>query len=141
MKELIERWIASGDIQIVEREVDPKFECAAVIARAQQESDRPILFRNVKGSDLPVASNLFGSRQRLSEYLGAGDGHFCQRWARLMKNPVASPTVVPEANGEFRSASLDELPQLTYFEKDAAPYITSGIFLATEPDTGVPNLS
>ena len=107
MKELIERWIGSGDIQIVEREVDPKFECAAVIARAQQESDRPILFRNVKGSDLPVASNLFGSRQRLSEYLGAGDGHFCQRWASLMKNPIAAPTVVPEANGEFRSASLD----------------------------------
>ena len=44
MKELIERWIASGDIQIVEREVDPKFECAAVIARAQQESARPILY-------------------------------------------------------------------------------------------------
>ena len=36
MKELIERWIGSGDIQIVEREVDPKFECAAVITRAQQ---------------------------------------------------------------------------------------------------------
>ncbi len=113
MKELIERWIGSDDIQIVEREVDPKFECAAVIARAQQESDRPILFRNVKGSDLPVASNLFGSRQRLSEYLGAGDGHFCQRWASLMKSPIAAPTVVPEANGEVRRAKLDELPQLT----------------------------
>jgi len=57
-----------------------------------------------------------------------------------MKNPAVAPTVVPEANGEFRSASLDELPQLTYFEKDAAPYITSGIFLANEPETGVPNL-
>ena len=141
MKELIERWVDSGDIQIVEREVDPRFECAAVIARAQRESDRPILFCNIKGSALPVASNLFGSRQRLSEYLGAGDGHFCQRWATLMKNPVAPPTVVPESDGEFRSASLDELPQLTYFEKDAAPYITSGIFLANQPDTGVPNLS
>jgi 4-hydroxybenzoate decarboxylase len=30
---------------------------------------------------------------------------------------------------------------VTYHEKDAGPYFTSGIFLAKEPDTGVPNLS
>jgi len=130
VKELIERWIESGEIQIVEREVDPRFECAAVIARAQQESDRPILFRNVQGSTLPVASNLFGSRQRFCDYLGAVDGNFCQRWAELMKNPVRAPEIEPEAEGEFRTARLDELPQLTYHGKDAAAYITSGIFLA-----------
>ena len=141
MKELIENWIESGEIQIVEREVDPRFECAAVIARSQQESDRPILFRNIKGSTLPVASNLFGSRQRLSQYLGAEDGNFCQRWATLMKNPVQPAAIVPEAEAEFRAARLDELPQLTYHGKDAAPYITSGIFLANDPETGVPNLS
>ncbi|HCF75062.1 MAG TPA: hypothetical protein DES72_14960, partial [Gammaproteobacteria bacterium] len=121
MKELIESWIESGEIQIVEREVDPRFECAAVIARSQHESDRPILFRNIKGSTLPVASNLFGSRQRLSHYLGAEEGNFCQRWATLMKNPVQPVAILPEAEAEFRAARLDELPQLTYHGKDAAP--------------------
>jgi 4-hydroxybenzoate decarboxylase len=42
---------------------------------------------------------------------------------------------------EFDEVKLGELPQITYHEKDAAPYITAGIFLANEPETGVPNLS
>jgi 4-hydroxybenzoate decarboxylase len=42
---------------------------------------------------------------------------------------------------EFEEINLSELPQITYHEKDAAPYITAGIFLAKEPETGVPNLS
>ncbi|QIB67065.1 UbiD family decarboxylase domain-containing protein [Kineobactrum salinum] len=37
--------------------------------------------------------------------------------------------------------TLSDLPLLTYHEKDAGPYFTSAIYLAKEPDTGVPNLS
>ena len=36
---------------------------------------------------------------------------------------------------------LTELPQITYFERDGGPYLTAGVFVAKEPDTGVPNLS
>ena len=39
------------------------------------------------------------------------------------------------------SASIGELPQITYHEKDAGPYYTSAIYLAREPESGVPNLS
>ena len=39
------------------------------------------------------------------------------------------------------SGKLSDLPNIIYREKDAAPYITAGVFLANDPDTGVPNLS
>ncbi|MFT5352060.1 MAG: UbiD family decarboxylase, partial [Gammaproteobacteria bacterium] len=65
MRNYIERLIARKEINIVEREVDPKFELAAVIGRSQQESDYPLLFRNVKGTSLPVISNVYGSHRRL----------------------------------------------------------------------------
>lgn len=141
MQTLIQSWLESGEMQVVQRAVDPLFECAAVIARAQQESDRPILFQNVKGSNLPVVSNIFGSRRRLNQLIDAEDGNFCQRWTELVKKPALPTHLVAEAIGEFKSVPLSALPQLTYHEKDAAPYITSGVFLANDPETGVPNLS
>ncbi|MCB0010560.1 MAG: UbiD family decarboxylase [Anaerolineales bacterium] len=141
MRDYIEAMLSSGQMQIVNKEVDPQFELAAVTARAQGESRRPILFNNVKGSSLPVVSNIFGDRDRLCDMIGAPRGQFCQHWAELLKGSGGELVVVPEADGEFYEARVADLPHITYHEKDAGPYITAGIFLANDPDTGVPNLS
>ena len=34
--------------------------------------------------------------------------------------------------------ALTQLPQITYFERDGGPYITAGVFLANDPDSGIP---
>lgn len=146
MREWVERELASGRYRVVDREVDPKFELAAVVSRSQQESDAPILFRRVRGSTLPVVSNLVGSRARLCELIGAADGNFCRRWTELTLGAGARRELPPAPAAAFGALEYDEttlstLPQITYFEHDAGPYITAGVFLAKEPDTGVPNLS
>jgi len=140
MRNYIEKLLAEQRFRIVEREVDPRFELAAVIVRSQAQSDAPILFRKVKGSKLPVVSNLYGSRKRLGELIGAGDDDFCRRWQALAskRGPIAEAAA---AAFEYEECRLSDLPNITYFEKDAAPYITAGVFLAKEPDSGVPNLS
>ncbi len=140
MRTLIDSLIESGEMWVVEREVDPRFELAAVTHRAQQESERPLLFKHVKGSQIPVMSNIFGSRARLCDIIGATDGSFFRRWEQLMKQPVTPMQTVTNPTG-FKEVKLSDLPQLTYHEKDAGAYITAGIFLAKEPETGVPNLS
>jgi len=142
MRSYIDRLMQQGTMRIVEREVDGRFELAAVTARSQRESDRPILFRRVKGSRYPVVTNVYGSRPRLCELIGATDGAFCRRWTELMRTDGAAPAPVAAENGiDYHSVRLTELPQITYFEKDAGAYITAGVFLANDPDTGVPNLS
>jgi 4-hydroxybenzoate decarboxylase len=140
MHQYIEQLIGQGVFRIVEREVDPHFELAAVTAASQAESDAPLLFRRVKGSRIPVVTNLFGSRSRLCELIGATGGNFCSRWLELCgsRNPLPE---APSRSLEYRQCRLTELPQVCYFEKDAGPYITAGVFLAKEPDSGVPNLS
>ncbi len=144
MRNYIEALLKSGAMRLVEREVDGRFELAAVTARSQRESDRPILFQKVKGTSFPVVTNLFGSRRRLCDLIGAGDGAFCRRWTGLMRlnpHPVAGATPLSPVGRGVEEVCLNDLPQLTYHEKDAGPYITAGIFLAKEPETGVPNLS
>lgn len=144
MREYIERLRAQGGVRFVEREVDPQFELAAVTVRSQAESDAPIFFSRVRGSGMPVVTNVYGSRRRLAEMIGAEDGVFCTRWQDLSMHQAPAPTdpiASQAADVSVRTASLDSLPKITYFEKDAGPYITSGIFLAKDPETGTPNLS
>jgi 4-hydroxybenzoate decarboxylase len=140
MRRYLEELMAAGEVRIVEREVSGRHELAAVTQRSQRESDRPILFRRVASARHAVVTNLYGSRRRLARLIGADDGGFCRRWTDLMRRRAVAPMEVDEPPG-LEALRLTELPQLTYFEKDAGPYITAGVFLAREPDSGVPNLS
>jgi 4-hydroxybenzoate decarboxylase len=143
MRKYIRRLLDRDEIHIVERQVDPKFELAAVIGRSQQQSDFPILFRNVKGSRLPVISNIYGSHRRLCEIIGAEVGDFCRKWQSITDGvlPGADDYTESVASEELVQGKLHDLPQITYCERDAGPYITAGVFLAKEPETGIPNLS
>ena len=143
MRQYVEQLLAQDRVRVVEREVDPRFELAAVTVRSQAESDAPILFRRVRGTRLPVVTNIYGSRPRLGEMIGADGISFCERWQQLSQGGAPAPHDVPAASGPvgLQDARLSDLPHITYFEKDAGPYITSGVFLAKDPDTGVPNLS
>lgn len=144
MRDYVERLLARGEMRVVERAVDPRHELAAVIKASQAESDLPILFRSVRGSAMPVVSNLYGSRARLCAMIGAADGNFCARWRALAKGmkPTSADFLRTVAlPGDLRSGRLSDLPAITYWERDAGPYITSAIYLAREPETGVANLS
>ena len=143
MREYIKKLSGRGELHVVEREVDPEFELAAVVGRSQRESDYPVLFRNVKGSRLPVISNIYGSHNRLCEIIGTTKGNFCRHWQALVddKSPAADYTQTVSEEADRIEGKISDLPHITYFEHDAGPYITAGVFLAKEPDTGIPNLS
>jgi UbiD family decarboxylase len=140
MRAYLERLRSEGKLRIVEREVNGRHELAAVTQAAQQESDAALLFRRVQGSRYPVTTNVFGSRPRLLELIGAADGSFCRRWTELMRRPAPPAKSAPEP-ADLDDIRISDLPHITYFEQDAGPYITAGVFLARAPDTRVPNLS
>jgi 4-hydroxybenzoate decarboxylase len=140
MRAYVEQLRQQGELRIVDREVSGQHELAAVVQASQRESDAPILFRRVAGSAHEVVSNIFGSRPRLTSMIGGGDGSFCRSWAALMRTPPIAPVLVDEPPG-LESLRLTALPQITYFQRDGGPYITAGVFLAKDPDTGIPNLS
>ena len=140
MRAYLDSLRAAGDLHVVQREIDPKHELAAVTAAFQQRHDGAILFENVRGAPMPVVSNVYGSRRRLCALVGAPDLAFCPAWDRLVAR-APERAELREAPAVRRRIALSDLPHVTYFEKDAGPYITAGILLAEHPDTGVPNLS
>ncbi len=140
MRAYIDRLAARGGVRIIERPVSGRHELAAVIQAAQREGDAPVLFRQVDGSPYPVVSNVYGSRSRLMQMIGATDGSFCQRWSTLMRRNAPALVLVGEP-ADLIEISLADLPAITYFEKDGGPYLSAGVFLAREPESSVPNLS
>jgi len=144
MREYMEKLRARGDLLEVHRRVDPRHELAAVTQAAMKRWGKPILFHDVGGSDLPVLTNTYGSRERLAEILGIGPHEFCRQWTNLtnlgaaadfpLKRDVAMP-------GDLVDCKLSDLPLITYSERDGGAYFTSAMFVAKEPETGVPNLS
>ena len=144
MRDYMAKLRTRGDLLEVQRPVQARHELAAVTQAAQRRFGKPILFHNVSGTKLPVLTNVYGSRERLAEILGIAPADFCRRWNELAS--VASPAAGPlkrevPVPASLVDARLSDLPLLTYAERDAAPYFTSAIFLAREPETGVPNLS
>src|SRR6059036_2496106 len=126
MREYVAALRDRGQLRVVEREVDPRFELAALTQRSQRASDLPVLFRRVRGTALPVLTNLYGSRRRLSELIGAADGRFCRRWTELTDGGPAIEATAPAKTPDLREGRLADLPQITYCERDAGPYITAG---------------
>jgi 4-hydroxybenzoate decarboxylase len=142
MKDYVSALAAAGDLDRVEREVDPRFELAAVTVAAQRASERALLFDKVAGSPFAVATNIYSSHQRLCDMIGATDGIFSPRWLELTQGtgqpnpPAPLPEAVPHVRG-----TISDLPKITYHERDGGAYYTSAIFYAREPDSGSPNLS
>ena len=144
MRAYFEQLLNAGQVRTIRREVDPRFQLAAITQASQRRDEQVILFEKVKGTRLPVVSNIYGSRNRLCDLVGATDGRFCKRWLELVgqladMNPAAISVL--SRDDRRKPAKLSDLPQITYFEKDAGPYFTSAIYLARNPETGVNNLS
>ncbi len=132
-----DRWLLR-----VKREVEPKFELAAVLRQIQRTLGRPVVFEKVRGTAYPVVSNLCGSYEGVGRVLGVEPDAVVRTWAEVAADRRPLPTV-PSASGvdDHEEVSLLDLPLLTFCEKDAGPYITAGVILARDPDTGRVNLS
>lgn len=143
MREYMEKLRSRGELVEIFGEVSPKHELAAVTDAIQRQLGKPALFHKVTGTDLPVLTNIYGSRERLSEILGIGLTDFCRQWYnRINVAPeLPAPVRTAKAQPNLVDCALSDLPLITYAERDGGPYFTSAMFLAKEPETGVPNLS
>lgn len=146
MRNYLARLKARGDLLEVDREVSPRYELAAVAKQLQEESRKAVLFHNVCGHAMPVVMNVFSDHDRLCEMIGCNAQTFCERLEQAVAayDPAApsADTAAPQPlHGDWIEGSLIDLPLLHHHARDGGKYITSGVFLARNPATGVPNLS
>jgi 2,5-furandicarboxylate decarboxylase 1 len=97
------------------------------------------------GYGMPVVTNLFASWDRVAGVLGVARPDFNAAWLRAEANPVKPVTVDggPVQDVVLRGADADAraLPIPLHFASDGGRYVSAGILVANDPDTGVRNLS
>ncbi len=135
-----------GGFYRVAKEVDTRYEVSAIVTKLEQARQIPLLiFEKVKGHSMPVAVNCYADRGRVARGLGVSKRELPRRVNEAYKNPIAPVQVgqapVQEVVLEGTQVDLRALPAMIYHNTDAAPYITAGIVLARDPDTGQYNLS
>ncbi len=161
--EFIEELEKNGELKRVETEVDADLEIAEILRREMYSNGSAILFENVKGYDMPVLGNAFGSIKRLEIALEMTDfTEIGQRIADMTKMDIPSGLLnkikkLPELSKMASSfpkaetsgpvteitssdASFDDLPILKSWPNDAGKFITLGLVATRHPETGIRNL-
>jgi 2,5-furandicarboxylate decarboxylase 1 len=145
LRDGLERLAAAGLLATVGREVDVAWEVTAVLDRLESEHRFPaVRFDTIKGHPgWSVVGNVFASRAAVAALLDTDEAGLTQAVAARLERPVA-PVLVDDApvhevvlTGD--DASLDALPIPTHHERDAGPYLSYGVAICTDPDTGARN--
>jgi len=130
----------------VKKEVLPMYETTAILTKLEQQNRFPVLiFDNIKGSDIPVVISVNSSRKRLALALNVTEEKLVEKY-RIGEENLISPKLVnsgpvKEVISKGNEVDLTKLPIITHHEGDGAPYITAGIVVAKDPETGVRNAS
>jgi len=130
-----------GALVRVPKPVDREFELSAFLSAA--DAGPALLFETVNGSPLRVAGNLLNGRARMAAALGIGVADILPRLHQAIRAPVKP---VPVATGRVQEVveldtPLASLPVPRFFEREARHYITAGVILARDPQSGRGNAS
>jgi 2,5-furandicarboxylate decarboxylase 1 len=134
-----------GDLVTIKKEVDPKFELCGVIRKFQEKNMFPaVYFEKVANTQVPALSNLMASRERLALAFDTSADMLSQEYLKRQDN-LRDPIMVEDAPVKQNKMIGDEVdlskfPNITHCELDGGPYVSSGISIIKDPDTGITNM-
>ena len=153
---------ASGELVDVEAPVDPELELAEIHRRVIAAGGPALRFRRVRGSSIPVVTNLFGTAGRVERAFGRWPERLIAEAARLPEELVP-PTVsklfekrellqslagvgtrrvsaAPITSVVERHPDLRRVPALKTWPRDGGRFVTLPLVYTQHPESGVPNL-
>lgn len=108
LTQFLEQLKKKGDLVRITHPVSSSLEMTEITHRVVKKKGPALLFENVKGKEIPVAINLFGTKERMALSLGVQD---LQEVGRRIQHLTA----LPQELGKGFMARLSLLPQLKEF--------------------------
>jgi 2,5-furandicarboxylate decarboxylase 1 len=134
---------AKDRLRHIRKKVDLRYELAALGKKA--DGKYTLLFDHAGNGSMPVVTGVAGSRELLALAMGVPCAAVAAHFARAQANPVTSvmveSTQAPVKEETTRQVDLGDLPIPVHHEKDNGAYITAGVLIAKNPETGIRNLS
>lgn len=127
----------------VNKNVDPTYQLGALTKK--MDGQNAVLFERVGDYEMPVVSNLCFSRECFSWCMEIQRDQLVEHILDAIERPEPCSYVESARFKEnIIQNDLDlfkELPVPTYHEDDAGSYITAGLVIAKDPETGKRNVS
>ena len=168
LRDFIRQLEQIGELKRIEAEVDPYLEITEICDRTLKAGGPALLFESVKGSDMPLLGNLFGTTRRVAMGMGEESVEALREVGKLLaqlkepeppkgvrdaweKLPVFKK-VLDMAPKNIKNAlcqeiiiegddvDLSRIPVQTCWPGDAAPLITWGLVVTRGPRKSRQNL-
>src|SRR3974377_510706 len=137
---------SQGQLVRVKDEVDVKYEIAAGMRKTSDIDGPALLFENVRGyRGWRVLGGLFAPRKLVALGLGVPQEQMLERYLTLedqrIPPEIVSTGPVKEVKWTGSEIDLTKIPIVTHASKDCGPYVTIGVQVGKDTDSGVRNLS
>jgi len=133
----------AGELIEVDRPVSPMLEVAKAMRKSAAVSGPAVIFKN-NGTEFPLVGGVYNTRSKALIALEATEQNVFDKVLRGMAARI-SPVVVTDApvhenvlTGD--AIDLSKIPVAKYSPDDGGPYITAGIVVSKDPETGIPDI-
>jgi 4-hydroxy-3-polyprenylbenzoate decarboxylase len=164
LREFLSALEERGELKKIQVPVSAELEAAEIADRAVKTGGPALLFENVKGHDVPLAMNLFGTRERMCLALGVSSlDEIGERMVEVIEPEIPTnlieklkmlpklarladfiPKTVSSAPCqemvETDRPSLSFLPVVKTWPGDGGPFITLPLVFTKDPKTGRRNV-
>ncbi len=129
----------------INKVVSPKWEISSFQKRLEMEGRLPILlFENIKAHKMRIVTNVFSTKKHLALALNTLEENVVNKFIEGQKKGIKPQKVssgpIKEVVLKGKDVDLRKLPIVTHCEKDAGPYLTSGVMIIKDPVSGNLNL-
>jgi 2,5-furandicarboxylate decarboxylase 1 len=135
-----------GLVKKTDRLIDREFEATAVIKKLDGEA--AVMMSNIKGAKMPLVSGLLFTRELIAEAIDATPKTFLNKMleaqaaprpVRLLPNMEAPVKEVTVKGNDINLNHMFPIP--VHHKLDGGPYITAGMLIARDPESGWVNMS
>ncbi len=134
--------VLENDFKVIEIEeqISTKYEVSNILKNYDKEI---VIFKNIKESDMGIVSGICNTREKIATSISANVSEITSRIIEATENPTKIENI-DKTSKNFQTsmnADLTKLPVPTFYKKDGGAYITAGVIIAKDPETGVRNAS
>ncbi|VCU68925.1 3-octaprenyl-4-hydroxybenzoate carboxy-lyase [Pigmentiphaga humi] len=143
LRDWLDRLAGDGRLALIEPRKSLRFEIAAIASRL--DGQQATFFPMPEGHGIPVLSGIVSRREWIAEAMGVPQAELLGRYQQAVGNPVPCREVAEAPVQEVVHRDAIDigalLPAPVHNEHDGGAYLTAGLLVSANPETGRQNVS
>lgn len=134
----------NGELVEIDRPIDLRYDVAKALKQTYVRGGPALAFTQ-NGTEFPLVAGLYSTRRKALLAFEATEKTIVDKVCAGLDNPIPPTRITTEAPCHETVLTSDQIditkfPIPTYSPKDGGPYITAGIFVSKDPETGVADI-